>query len=53
MPDYQKMYIALFCAVEEAIDLLESGEQEMAEKALELLCQAQQQCEDIYVDTAE
>ena len=58
MPDYKKMYLALFHATEEAIDLLSLlppplPERELRRKIMRLLTDAQQAAEDIYVDTCE
>lgn len=53
MADYQKMYLRLFDAVERTLELMESGSD--PEQALllgkTLLVNAQQLCEDIYVET--
>ncbi|MBQ7566907.1 MAG: hypothetical protein IJT18_07290 [Oscillospiraceae bacterium] len=49
MPDYRKMYLKLFAATEDAINALENGQ---PEKARDLLVQAQQQAEDLYVETS-
>ena len=55
MADYKKMYLALFGAVEELLDRLDSTQSDLVIKAeiAEALCQAQQMCEDIYVETAD
>ena len=52
MPDYRKMYVTLFDAVERTLEILDVPEQDAA-LAKALLIAAQQTCEDIYVDTAE
>ena len=51
MPDYRKMYLTLFDAVERTLEILDAPEQDTA-LAKDLLIAAQQTCEDIYVDTA-
>ena len=58
MPDYQKMYNALFHATEQAIgrlSLLPVPDSEIAlrSEVITLLAQGQQQCEDIYIETDE
>lgn len=57
MPDYQKMYLTLFHAAEEAIDLLSLlpplPEGELQCRVKLLLIEAQQRAEDIYIDTCE
>ena len=58
MPDYKKMYLTLFHATEEAIDLMSLlppplPEAELRRKVKHLLVQAQQQAEDIYIDTCD
>ncbi len=58
MPDYQKMYYALFHATERAIERLSllpvpDGEIALRSEVISLLAQGQQQCEDIYIDTAD
>ena len=52
MPDYRKMYVTLFDAVERTLEVLDAPEQDTA-LAKDLLIAAQQTCEDIYVDTAD
>lgn len=52
MPDYRKMYLTLFNAVERTVEILDAPERDVA-LAKSLLIAAQQTCEDIYVDTAE
>lgn len=52
MPDYRKMYLTLFDAVERTLEILDAPEQDTT-LAKSLLIAAQQTCEDIYVDTAE
>ena len=56
MPDYQKMYYTLFHAAEDAIFILgtppySAEELTVRTKAVNRLIQAQQACEDIYVDS--
>ena len=56
MPDYKKMYLTLFHATEEVIDLLSLlppplSERELRRKVKQLLTEAQQAAEDIYIDT--
>ena len=56
MPDYKKMYYTLFHAAEDAISLLgtppySAEELAVRAKAVDRLIQAQQQCEDIYVES--
>ena len=46
MPDYQQMYVFLFNAVTDAIDVLRQGEKE---GALLLLIQAQQKSEEMFL----
>lgn len=52
MPDYRKMYLTLFDAVERTLEVLDAPKQDTA-LAKDLLIAARQTCEDIYVDTAE
>ena len=47
MADYQRMYLLLFNAVTDALELLERGE---AETAAETLRSAQCSCEEIYME---
>ena len=49
MPNYMKMYLLLFNAVSDAVEILESA----PEKARELLVDAQLQTEEIYIETSE
>ena len=56
MPDYQKMYYALFHATEQAIERLSQlpvpdSEIALRSEVITLLAQGQQQCEDIYIET--
>ncbi|MBQ4582462.1 MAG: hypothetical protein IJB04_04405 [Oscillospiraceae bacterium] len=58
MPDYKKMYLTLFHATEEVIDLLSLlppplSERELRRKVKQLLTEAQQAAEDIYIDTCD
>ena len=58
MADYKKMYLTLFHATEEVIDLLSLlppplPERKLRRKVKQLLADAQQQAEDIYIDTCE
>ena len=57
MPDYKKMYLTLFAATEDVLDMLDMLDADSAafrESFLPIriktrLTQAQQQCEDIYM----
>ena len=53
MADYQKMYLTLFGAVENLLNRLDNTETDLVVKSeiIDALCQAQQICEDIYVET--
>ena len=51
MPDYRKMYLTLFDGVEKAIEALESRPGMQGELPKEILIDAQQQCEEIYIKT--
>ena len=58
MTDYKKMYLTLFHATEEVMDLLSLlppplPEAELRRKAKRLLTEAQQAAEDIYIETFE
>lgn len=58
MPDYKKMYLTLFHATEEVLDLLSLlppplSERELRRKVKRLLTEAQQAAEDIYIDTCD
>ena len=58
MTDYKKMYLTLFHATEEVIDLLSLlppplSERELRRKVKQLLTEAQQAAEDIYIDTCD
>ena len=58
MTDYKKMYLTLFHATEEVIELMSLlppplPERELRRKVKQLLIQAQQQAEEIYIDTCE
>lgn len=58
MADYKKMYLTLFHATEEVLDLLSLlppplPERELRRKVKQLLTDAQQQAEDVYIDTCE
>ena len=57
MTDYKKMYLTLFHATEEVMDLLSLlpplPEAELRRKAKRLLTEAQQAAEDIYIDTCD
>ena len=53
MPDYEKMYLTLFAATEDVLELLERDKAAFRELLLPariqaLLTQAQQECEDLY-----
>ena len=50
MADYKSMYLHLFNAVTDAIELIRAGKTDEAAKRL---MTAQQNCEDIYIETAE
>ena len=47
MPDYQKMYTTLFNAMTDAIENIEEANYGIAK---ELLIQAQQKTEELYID---
>lgn len=54
MPDYKKMYLTLFAATEDGLDMLDADSAAFRESFLPIriktrLTQAQQQCEDIYM----
>ena len=51
MADYKQMYFTLFHAVTDAIELLQT-KGDVVQAGL-LLMQAQCQCEDIYIETAQ
>ena len=56
MPDYQKMYYALFHATEQAIERLSQlpvpdSEIALRSEVISLLAQGQRQREDIYIET--
>jgi hypothetical protein len=58
MTDYKKMYLTLFHATEEVMDLLSLlppplPEAELRRKVKRLLTEAQQAAEDIYIDTCD
>ena len=58
MTDYKKMYLTLFHATEEVIELMSLlppplPERELRRKAKRLLTEAQQAAEDIYIETCE
>ena len=58
MTDYKKMYLTLFHATEEVLDLLSLlppplSEAELRRKVKQLLTEAQQAAEDIYIDTCD
>ena len=50
LTDYKKMYLTMFHAVEEALNLLLGccGAADMLQNAVNVLMAAQQQCEDMY-----
>ena len=48
MPDYQKLYLHLFNAVTDALRDLEKGNGDEAEQRL---IRAQQECEEIYIES--
>ena len=54
MPDYKKMYLTLFAATEDVLDILDADSAALRESFLPIriktrLTQAQRQCEDIYM----
>lgn len=53
MADYRRMYLRLYDAVERALEVMESNPDAKQAVLLgkALLINAQQECEDIYVDT--
>ena len=58
MTDYKKMYLTLFHATEEVIELMSLlppplPERELRRRVKQLLIQAQQQAEEIYIETCE
>ena len=58
MTDYKQMYLTLFHATEEAIELLSLlpsplPQAELRRKVKQLLVEGQQKAEDIYIDTCE
>ena len=58
MTDYKKMYLTLFHATEEVIELMSLlppplSERELRRRVKQLLIQAQQQAEEIYIETCE
>ena len=55
MPDYKKMYLTLFAATEDVLNMLDADTLSFQKAALPetirtRLIQAQQQCEDLYVE---
>ncbi len=52
MADYKKMYLTMFHAAEDALNLLEGccGEEAALQRAVNVLAAAQQRCEDIYAE---
>ena len=55
MPDYKKMYLTLFAATEDVLNMLDADalpfpKTDLPEKMRARLIQAQQQCEDLYVE---
>ena len=50
MPDYEKLYHLLFNAITDALRKIETGD---AETARFLLVRAQQQAEELYIETGE
>ena len=55
MPDYKKMYLTLFAATEDVLNMLDADALSFQKAALPetirtRLIQAQQQCEDLYVE---
>ena len=54
MPDYKKMYLTLFAATEDVLELLDADSAAFRESFLPVriktrLTQAQQECEELYV----
>ena len=47
---FKTLYFTLFAKVSDAIELIENGEYEAAK---EFLIEAQNECEDIYIDSDE
>ena len=55
MPDYKKMYLTLFAATEDVLNMLDDEplpfqEAALSEKARTRLIQAQLECEELYVE---
>ena len=52
MADYKKMYLTMFHAAEDALNLMEGscGDGETLQRAADVLTAAQQRCEDIYAE---
>lgn len=52
MADFRAMYFALFHAVEDVLNQMDTVPGDLIEKAsiYQALCQAQQRCEDIYTE---
>ena len=50
MTDYKAMYLTMFHASEDALDLLVGcgGDEEALQRAVNVLAAAQQRCEDMY-----
>lgn len=53
MTDYKRMYITMFHAADDALELLVgcAGDIDALQKAVNVLVAAQQKCEDIYVES--
>ena len=51
MPDYRKMYLRLFEATEEALEVLEHSRDPDAPLIRALLTTTQQECENIFTKT--
>ena len=53
MTDYKAMYLTLFHGTEEVLAILEGccGDMDRLQKAVNALTAAQQQCEDLYVES--
>ena len=53
MADYKKMYLTMFHASEDALNLLVgcAGDGETLQRAVNVLTAAQQRCEDLYVES--
>lgn len=50
MDPYQKMYLVLFHAITDALELLDTGSKEENRKAVQMLREAQQKSEELFVN---